>query len=106
MELSKKQIERQKRFIKKHPKYHEFSMKHPWLPGLYLIMAGIILILMWYFGIAKSSSLYLFRAIHNILHIIGAFSILYGAYIIFEFLKNPEEARKKAKAWSKKILKS
>ncbi|MBW2977529.1 hypothetical protein KY331_01670 [Candidatus Woesearchaeota archaeon] len=94
-------LKQQKDFLKKHPKYAEFGMKHPWLPGIYLIIGGIVLILFWYYRLARG----IFRLIHPFLHIIGILSVLLGIYALITFLINPEKARKKAKEFHETIMK-
>ncbi len=52
-QYSEKELEKARKFAEKHPDYHKFLMKHPWLPGMYMIIAGALLVLMWYFRLGQ-----------------------------------------------------
>lgn len=73
---------RKEEFMKRYPRYNNFLLKHPWIPGVYLIIVGIAFILFWYYGFGKDSEGFIIRNTYKVLHLIGAVIVIYGASIV------------------------
>lgn len=85
-------------FKAKHMALH---VRYPWLPGVYLIVASVLLAFMWKYKIIMDILLP-FVNLYLVLAVIGP---IIGIYVIIRYLANPEEARRRAEQYSKEYYK-
>lgn len=100
---SKKELEKARKFAERFPRYHAFLKRHPWLPGLYMILAGIGVSLMWYFEIGKGAPLFIVLW-YILLPIVGLFSLGWGILQIIRYIRNPEAMHKEFSDWETSVF--
>lgn len=103
-QYNKEELKKAREFAEKHPKYHKFLMKHPWLPGLYMIIAGALFILVWYFRLGQDTPLFILRKISAISHWIGLAASIWGVYHIIKYITNPKKVNKEFSDWEKQVF--